>query len=94
MILSAKVCVHYDPNNPLVLHTDASQCGLGAVMSHMEDGSEHPVEFVFRTMNLAENFSQLDKEGATVISGLKKFHKYLFVTIVTYHKALQTLFGE
>ena len=97
MILSAKVLVHYDPNNPLVLHTDASQYGLGAVMSHMKDGSEHPVEFVFRTMNVAENFSQLDKEGAAAISGLKKFQKCLFgrqVTIVTYHKALQTLFGE
>ena len=97
MILSAKVLVHYDPNNPLVQHTDASQYGLGAVMSHMKDVSKHPVEFVFRTMNVAENFSQLDKEGAAAISGLKKVHKCLFgrqVTIVTYHKALQTLFGE
>ena len=33
MILSAKVLVHYDPNKPLILHTDASQYGLGAVMS-------------------------------------------------------------
>ena len=80
MILSAKVLVHYDPNKPLILHTDASQYGLGAVMSHiMEDGSEHPVGFVSRTMNVAEkNYSQLDKEGAAVIFGLKKFHKYLF----------------
>ena len=28
MILSAKVLVHYDPNKPLILHTDASQYGL------------------------------------------------------------------
>ena len=33
MILSAKVLVHYDPNKPLILHTGASQYGLGAVMS-------------------------------------------------------------
>ena len=39
MIVSAKVLVHYDPNKPLILHTDASQYGLGAVMSHTEDGS-------------------------------------------------------
>ena len=45
----------------------------------MEDGSEHPVGFVSRTMNVAEkNYYQLDKEGAAVIFGLKKFHKYLF----------------
>ena len=38
-------------------------------MSHIiEDGSEHPVGFVSRTMNVAEkNYSQLDKEGAAVI---------------------------
>ena len=94
MILSARVFVHYDPNKPLILHTDASQDGLGAVMSHiMEDGSEHPVGFVSRTMNVAEkNYSQLDKEGAAVCDrasqtfGLKRFHKYLFgrrFTIVT-----------
>ena len=94
MVLSAKVLVHYDPNKPPILHTDASQYGLWAVMSHiMEDGSEHPTGFVSRTMNVAEkNYSQLDKEGAAVCDrasqtfGLKRFHKYLFgrrFTIVT-----------
>ena len=67
-------------------------------MSHIiEDGSEHPVGFVSRTMNVAENYSQLDKEGAAVIFSLKKFHKYLFgrrFTIVTDRKPLLTLFGE
>ena len=99
MILSAKALVHYDPNKPLILHTDASQYGLGAVMSHiMEDGSEHPIGIVSRTMNVAEkNYSQLDKEGAAVIFGLKKFHKYLCgrrFTTVTDRKPLLTLFGE
>ena len=39
----------------------------------------------------------MDKEGAAVIFGLKKFHKNLFgrqFTIVTDHKPLPTLFGE
>ena len=45
------------------------------MMSHIiEDGSEHPVGFVSRTMNVAEkNYSQLDKEGTAVIFCLKKF---------------------
>ena len=74
MILSAKVLGHYDPNKPFILHTDASQYGLGAVMSHIME--EHPVGFVSRTMNVAEdNYSQLDKEGAAVIFSLKKSHK-------------------
>jgi transposase InsO family protein len=99
MILSAKVLVHYDPNRSLVLHTDASQYGVGAVLSHvMEDGSEHPIGFVSKTLNAAEKkYSQLDKEGAAVVFGLKKFHKYLYgrkFSIVTDHKPLLTLFGE
>ena len=54
--------------------------------------------FVSRTLNAAEkNYAQIDKEGAAVIFGLKKFHKYLFgrkFTIVTDHKPLLTLFSE
>ena len=91
--------MHYDPNKDIILHTDASQYGLGALMSHiMEDGSEHPIGFVSRTLNVSEkNYSQMDKEGAAVVFGLKKFPKYLFgrrLKIVTDHKPLLTLFGE
>ena len=69
---------------------------VGAVMSHiMEDGSEHPIGFVSRTLNESEkNYSQMDKEGAAVVFGLKKFHKYLFgrrFKIVTDHKPLLTV---
>ena len=99
MIVSAKVLVHYDPTKPLLLQCDASQYGLGAVLSHvMDDGTERPIGFVSRTLNVAEkNYSQLDKEGAGIIFGLKKFHKYVYgrhFTIVTDHKPLITLFHE
>ena len=72
---------------------------VGWVLSHiMDGGSQHSVGFVFRTLNVAKtNCSQLDKEGAAVIFGLKRFHIYLFgrwFTIVTDHKPLLTLFGE
>ena len=64
MVLSTLVLVHYESNKEIILHTDASQYGLGDVMSHiMEDGSEHPIGFVPRTLNVSEkNYSQLDKE--------------------------------
>ena len=99
MILSAGVLVHYDTERPVLVHCDASQYGLGAVLSHiMEDGSERPIGFASRTLSDAEkNYSQLDKEGAAVIFALKKFHKYVFgrdFDIITDHEPLLSLFHE
>ena len=43
-LIKAPVLVHYDPTKRLSLSTDASPCGVGAVLSHvMEDGSEMPL---------------------------------------------------
>ena len=65
LLVSAPVLTHYDPVKPLILTTDASSYGLGAVLSHPSgEHGDQPIAYASRTLNEAErNYSQLDKEA-------------------------------
>ena len=91
--------VHYDPSKPLILACDASQYGIGTVLSHiMDNGEERPIAYSSRTLNAAEKrYSQLEKEGLAIVSGVKFFHNYIYgrhFTIQSDHKPLSFLFHE
>lgn len=52
--------VHYDPTLPLVLATDASPYGVGAVLSHVyPDGSERPIQYASQTLNYTQQAYKL-----------------------------------
>ena len=81
----------------MTLANDASSYGVGAVLSHvLPDNSERRVAFASRTLNEHEKrYSQLDKEGASIIFGRNKFNQYAFgrkFTLSTDNKALKHIF--
>lgn len=95
---SNRVLVHYDMNLPLVLATDASPYGVGAVLSHRyPDGSERPIQYASQTLNATQqNYAQVDKEAYAIIFGVKKFYQYLFgrkFILVTDNKPVVQIFS-
>ena len=96
LLVSPQVLAHYTPNLPVILATDASDVGLGAVLSQKFAEGERPIAFASATLKPAErNYSQIEKEGLAIIFGLKKFYHYLAgrrFELITDHQPLVTIF--
>ena len=61
-----------------VLDSDASNHGIGAVLSQLKDGVEHPVSYSSRSLTKAErNYCVTQKELLAVVESVKHFRHYL-----------------
>ena len=93
ILMSNQVLTFYDPDLPLRVDCDASSYGLGAVLSHVVDGIDRPIEFISRTLKSAErNYSQIEKEALSIVWSIKRFHRYLYARpfeLYTDHKPLE-----
>lgn len=90
---------HYDPKQEIIVASDASDYGIGAVILHkFEDGSKKPVAHVSRSLLPAEkNYSQIEKESLAIVFALKKFHKFIHgrsFLLQTDHRPLLSIYGS
>ncbi len=78
---------------PFLLQTDASEAGLGAVLSQVQEGEEHPVLFISRKLTKAErNYATVEKEALAVKWAVLELRYYLLgrkFTLLTDHAPLQ-----
>jgi hypothetical protein len=85
----------FDSNSPTFVTTDASDVGLGAVLSQIQNGQEVPIALAAHSLNSAErNYSTSERECLACVWGCEHFDKFLLgreFTLRTDHKALESL---
>ena len=92
-LCSEPVLVTPDFSLPLLVHPDASELGLGAVLLQVRRGEEHPVTYISRKLlSNGENYSTVEKEALAIKWALDKLKYYLLgreFTLVTDHAPLK-----
>ena len=79
-----------------IIQADASNCGIGAVLSQVgKDCQEHPIAYASRKLQPREkNYATIEKECLAIIWALKYFYRYIYgqkFTIETDHQPLRWL---
>lgn len=94
-LTTAPVLKYPSTTDPFILDTDASNFGLGAVLSQVQDGEERVVAYYSTTLSKPErNYCVTRKELLAVVKAVKRFHHYLYgrqFLVRTDHGALRWL---
>jgi len=94
-LTSAPTLIHFDPQQPITIETDASDYVTAGILSQPGKNSElHPVAYRSKTMTKAEcNYDVHDKELLAIVKALEDWRRYVSntkqrITILTDHQNL------
>ena len=94
-LMKPPILAYPDMKKTFHLTTDASNVGLGAVLSQFWGDEEKVIAFASRTLQPAErNYSTTEQELLAIIWAVKRFRPYLYGTVfklITDHKPLTHL---
>nr|XP_037279754.1 uncharacterized protein K02A2.6-like [Rhipicephalus microplus] len=98
LLASHKVFRMFDPTLPVIVATDASAYGLGAVLQQVEGSHVRTVAFASRTLTETERkYSAGESEVLACLWACEKWHVYLWgrsFTLLTDHQALVALLSS
>ena len=78
LLTSARVLAYLTREGKFVLHTDASDHGIGAVFSQLQDGVERPIAFASQTLSKSErNYCVTHHELLAIVEFVKQHRHYL-----------------
>ncbi|MBJ5570554.1 Ty3/Gypsy family RNase HI domain-containing protein, partial [Salmonella enterica subsp. enterica serovar Typhimurium] len=92
---SAPVLAYPQPDQSFILDTDASNTGIGAVLSQVQDGQEKVIAYFSKPLSEPErNYCVTRKDLLAVVKAVEHFHHYLYgqkFLVRTDHRALRWL---
>ena len=96
LLVASPALALFDPALHTIISTDASDYGLGAIMSQIgPDNIERTVAFASRTLSSAERkYAVVEKEALACVWAVERWRTYLWgrrFTLKTDHQALTTL---
>ncbi|KAG5885094.1 hypothetical protein JTB14_003968 [Gonioctena quinquepunctata] len=94
-LINAPILSYPLPKGKFILDTDASNVGLGAVLSQIQKGQEKVIGYFSKTLSKPErNYCVTRRELLAVVKGVEHFYKYVYgrrFLLRTDHAALKWL---